>query len=164
MMKFNVVKRKQSLIKMVIFVITMLVLFGESSTTLAVESSTDLSKIKITLPAGFDFKSAIKSSYKSPEEYFKHFKLDSPEDSNAYGLALAKLTLGLVKEDSMAISGAKYLFKVSNKTSENKKEKELSSLGSRYVLPQLKRHLHKRNPVRHQMLLLHMPAWLHILM
>lgn len=133
MMMFNVVKKKQPLIKMVLFVITMLVLFGESSTTLAVESNTDLSKIKIILPAEFDFKSAIKSSYKSPEEYFKHFKLDNSEDSNAYGLALAKLTLGLIKEDTMAILGAKYLFTVSAKASENTREKELSLLGMRYA-------------------------------
>lgn len=133
MMKFNAVKRKQLVIKMVLFVITMLVLFGESSTTLAVESSTDLSKIKITLPAEFDFKSPIKSSYKSSEEYFRHFKLGSSENSNAYGLALAKLTLGLVKEDPVAILGAKYLFSVSTKTSNNEKEKELSLLGMNYA-------------------------------
>ncbi len=132
MIKFHIVKKNQPLIKIVLFIITMLILLGESNTTLAVESNIS-PKTGFILPAGFDFKSAIKGSYKSQEEYFKHFKQDSPDSGNAYGLALAKLTLGLVKDDPTAILGAKYLFTVSANASENAKEKKLSLLGMRYI-------------------------------
>ncbi len=96
-------------------------------------ASASESKAKFALPHGYDFTSAIKNHYKTMDDYFKHFKLDVPEDANPYGLALAKLTLGLVKDDPTAILGAKYLFTVAAKTSQNAREKEISLHGVKYT-------------------------------
>ncbi|MBS4059496.1 MAG: hypothetical protein KG029_03785 [Bacteroidetes bacterium] len=103
------------------------------NTTFASEIKVDQPKVKFSLPPEYDFKSVIKSHYKTIEDYSKHFKADGPEDANAYGFALAKLTLGLVKNDSMSILGANYLFKVAAKESDNARERELSLFGIKYT-------------------------------
>ncbi len=126
----NMIKRKHVVLNMFFF---LLVFILSGSLAFSSEAKTDLPKSGFVLPAGFDFKVAVKNTYKSPEDYFKHFKQESPDNGNAYGLALAKLTLGLVKDDPTAILGAKYLFTVSANASENIKEKELSLLGMRYT-------------------------------
>lgn len=114
-------------------ILVLLLLIILASPISASESKADSPKTTIILPSGFDFKSAIKGYYKSPEDYFKHFKLDVPEDANPYGFALAKLTLSLVKDDLTAVLGAKYLFAVAANASQNAKEKEISLHGVKYT-------------------------------
>jgi hypothetical protein len=57
----------------------------------------------------------------------------SDDDLNTYGLALANLTLGLVKKEPVLILNARSLFRISNNISDKMKEKEFSRYGIRYA-------------------------------
>jgi hypothetical protein len=96
------------------------------------EATEDLSKNRIIMPADFNFTAAITTYYQSEEDYLKFFKFENDHE-NAYGLALANLTLGLVKKDPVFILKARSFFEISNKTSTNIREKEFSLHGIRYT-------------------------------
>lgn len=89
-------------------------------------------KLKIVLPVGFDFTSVIKNNYNSIDEFLK-YKIEDFNAESPYGLALANLTYGLVKNDPFYILEAKSLFASSYNISTDLKEKELSHLGFQYT-------------------------------
>jgi hypothetical protein len=97
------------------------------------EFDEDLSKNRIIIPDNFNFTGAIRTLYKSEEDYLKVVKFGSDDDVNAYGLALANLMLGLVKKDPVFILNARSLFRISNKISDKIREKELSLHGIHYT-------------------------------
>ncbi len=87
------------------------------------------------LPAGFDFTFAISGEgYTLDEFYASYFDTIVYSDrEDPYGLALANLTLGLVKRDPFYIVTAKALFAANNKLSDDPGEKRLSELAVKYT-------------------------------
>ncbi len=91
---------------------------------------------RIIIPQGFDFSSVVINHFGSKDKFLSFYKVDKFErakDTNPYGLALANLTLGLVKEDLTAIANARSLFSIANKTSDSIMEKELALHGINYT-------------------------------
>ena len=97
------------------------------------EFDEELSKNRIIIPDNFNFTGAIRTHYQSEEDYLKFVQFGSDDDVNAYGLALANLTLGLVKKEPVFILNARSLFRISNKISDKIREKEFSLHGIRYT-------------------------------
>lgn len=91
-------------------------------------------ELKINLPAEFEFTSAIKGHYNSLDKFIESYNFDNSNKLiNLYGLALANLTIGLVKNEPFYILEARSFFLYSYNTSMDKKEKELSRLGLQYT-------------------------------
>ena len=97
------------------------------------ELDEELSKNRIIIPDKFNFIGAIRAHYQSEEDYLKVVKFGGDDNVSAYGLALANLTLGLVKKDPVFILNARSLFRISNKISDKIRQKELSLYGIRYT-------------------------------
>jgi hypothetical protein len=91
--------------------------------------------VTVHLPPGYDFVFAVKSERESLEEFYKMYSasLAEPRPGNDYGLALANLTLGLVKKDPAYISKARSLFASSYEATDPTKEKQLAALGLKYT-------------------------------
>lgn len=106
---------------------------SESDEELSEDRIVTPGKNRIVIPEKFDFTDAIKAHYPSEEEYLKFVTFSAQDDVNAYGLALANLTLGLIKKDPLFILNAGSLFRISNKTSRNSREEEFSLHGIRYT-------------------------------
>ncbi|MCX8030011.1 MAG: hypothetical protein N3A59_00335 [Thermodesulfovibrionales bacterium] len=85
------------------------------------------------LPPQFNFSSIIKNFYKDTAEFTKLLKYRDIDESNLYGFALTKLTLGLIEEDKNAILGAKLLFTLSSEKGEHPREREIAKIGLQYT-------------------------------
>ncbi|MEW6214484.1 MAG: hypothetical protein AB1478_04665 [Nitrospirota bacterium] len=90
-------------------------------------------ELKINLLPGFEFTFVVKNHYNSIEEFLKLYKANDFDAESLYGLALANLTYGLVKNDPFYIFEAKSLFAAFYNISTDLKEKELSRLGFQYT-------------------------------
>lgn len=103
--------------------------------TFTVEVFSESNPDSISWPTGFDFTSSIKKESYSLEEFCQSH-LNNIVDSqveDTYGLALANLTLGLVKKDPFYIVIARSFFAANYEISKDQREKKLSELGLRYT-------------------------------
>ena len=89
----------------------------------------------VHLPSGYDFSTSIEREVDSYEDFYQQYfsSIVNSRPENAYGLALANLTLGLVRNDPFYIVMAKSLFAAHNQLSGDSKERKLSGLGARYA-------------------------------
>ncbi|MHC4664860.1 MAG: hypothetical protein ACYS9T_02750 [Planctomycetota bacterium] len=103
--------------------------------TFTVEAFSESKAGSIIWPTDFDFTSSIKEEGYSLEEfsqsYLNNIVYSQVEDT--YGLALANLTLGLVKKDPYYIVIARSLFAANYEISKDPKEKRLSELSLKYA-------------------------------
>lgn len=90
-------------------------------------------EIKINLPPGFDFTSVIKNHYGSIEEFLKSYEVNNFNTEDSFGLALAYLVNGLVRNEPFYILEAKSLFSHSYNTSTDSRERKVSQFGLQYI-------------------------------
>jgi hypothetical protein len=89
----------------------------------------------ISWPTDFDFTLSIKEEGYSLDEFCQSYvsNIVSLRVGDTYGLALANLTLGLVKKDAYYIVMARSLFAANYEISKDPREKKLSELGLKYA-------------------------------
>jgi hypothetical protein len=103
--------------------------------TFSAEISSEPKPDPISWPPGFDFTYAIKGEGYPLEEFCQWYldRIVNSQPEDTYGLALANLTLGLVKKEPFYIATARALFTANYQISKNPKEKKLSELGLKYA-------------------------------
>ncbi len=89
----------------------------------------------VHLPDGFDFTFAIKGEGYTMDEFYESYfsTVVASQKEDPYGLALANLTLGLVKQDPFYIAVAKSLFTANERLSRSRREKEVSEFAVKYT-------------------------------
>lgn len=134
MVKWQSLNNAKGLVRFLIFfslsIVSLISFIGSSSGS---ESDEGLSKNRLAAPDGFNFAGAIKAHYQSEEDYCRIVQFGGGDNLDAYGLALANLTLGLVKKEPFLILNSKSLFRLSNMMSDDVREKEFSLHGIRYA-------------------------------
>ena len=90
---------------------------------------------EIDWPPGFDFGSSIESEGYSLDDFYQTYQDDlaNDADKSTYGLALAKLTLGLELKDAGLLAHAKALFLESYASTQDASKKAMAKLGAAYI-------------------------------
>jgi hypothetical protein len=116
--------------KSAVIILSFVIIFTSKIKTISASNADS-----ITWPTDVDFYGSIDAEGYSLEEFYGWY-LDNIIHSNVedtYGLALANLTLGLLKKDPYYIITARSLFNANYKISNDLHEKSLSEFGFKYT-------------------------------
>jgi Tfp pilus assembly protein PilF len=94
--------------------------------------------LKINLPVNFNFDFLISLAYKSKDEFLKYYSpeklnLQSADFQDYYGYALACLTRGVISGQAFYLLEAKNILAFLASSSREPREREISSLGVKYI-------------------------------